>query len=72
MSLFFLWFTKGRNRKENHIEILGTKQAIKETACVWLASPISSRLRSRQLRKACRLLKNPAGPCLVFGKALSL
>lgn len=45
---------------------------MKETACVWLASPISSRLCSRQLRKACRLLKKTqlalvwfsAKPCL--------
>lgn len=30
----FFGSTKGRNRKENHIEILGTKQAMKETVCL--------------------------------------
>lgn len=61
-----------RHKKENDVEILGgPKQATKETVSV------SGKLCFPQAlfqaaRKASRLLKRPAGPCLVFSKALSL
>lgn len=66
---FLFWFTEGRKRKENSAEVLGTKQAVKETVS---GEPQPSRLCSRQLRKACRLKKKPqlalvwfsARPCL--------
>lgn len=37
LLLLLLLFTKGRNWKENYVESLRTKQAMKETACVWRA-----------------------------------
>lgn len=54
-----------------YVEILADNTG-HEGNCVCLAGPISS----RQLGDACRLLKKinktPAGPCLVFGKAIAL